>query len=211
MKKNTIIGILISIIIILITLLIVKGVTVKYKYYDDNLISIKNNTNFKVKANIIDNNLVILSLSNNKKSLIEKITLKAYDDNGKQLITKNESKLILDGSIVLFELPNLDDAYAGELEVTIDKEDSSANVKVEKGVKATLNDNVVDVDINVKTDNNLQFLSGDVVAIRNNKVVGLTSFIQNDVIANSEVNINTDFIISSEKYDDIYVFISSAS
>ena len=204
--KNIIIGILSLVIIILIVvMLFIKGST-KYKYYDDELIEINNKTEFEVKANVLYNTtLAVLVKSNEDKTYNGSVDIKAYDESGKQIISDNIEQLVLENNsnIFMFRLPDLDKKqYAGKIKISINKENVSYENKMDVDkVKYSLtknanDDNSLTVDVNFTNNNieNLSLLDGYIVAFKDNDIVGVQYFNNENIEAGSSASAKATFI-----------------
>ena len=222
--KNIIIGVLCLIVIILIIIMFfIKGST-KYKYYDDKLIEINNKTEFEVKANILYNTtLAVLVKSNEDKTYNGSVDIKAYDELGKQIISDNVKQLVLENNsnVFMFRLPDLDkDQYAGKIKISINKEDVSYKNKMDVGkikyslTKKANDDNslTVDVNFNNKKKKKLSLLDGYIVAFKDNDIVGVQYFNNENIVDDSNVSAKATFVAGTGykpfEYDKIEVYIT---
>lgn len=223
-KDNTIIICLIIIIcllLLLISLVLIKG-KVKYKYYDDDLISVNNSTNFKVQTNILDNNTLILLLtSNNDKTSNINVDVDFANEKGKKIDTQtvNGQVYAKNSSIFVFQVPNLKkDEYAGKIKINIKKDGEYKNEIDISKIKCTINDKVDGenvLSVNAKCTNNdepISYLGGDFVVFKGNDIVGVSSFSQENIQKNEMFEATSTFVPTdgTEKldYDNAKVFIT---
>lgn len=223
-KDNTIIICLIIIIcllLLLISLVLIKG-KVKYKYYDDDLISVNNSTNFKVQTNILDNNTLILLLtSNNDKTSNINVDVDFADEKGEKIDTQtvNGQVYAKNSSIFVFQVPNLKkDEYAGKIKINIKKDGEYKNEIDISKIKCTINDKVDGenvLSVNAKCTNNdepISYLGGDFVVFKGNDIVDIQYFSHENVLVGSTVTSNVTFIsnagLESFDYDKIDVYIT---
>lgn len=185
--KNIIIGVMAMVILILICILIfgkVNSCEVKYKFYDDNLIEIKNDSSLKVQANVYDNrSLAILLTSNNSKEVAGNISVKAYNEDGDVLLSDNNYHILFarGQALSIFNLPDLKNKNAGKIEIMVKEEetDYKGDIDVSK-IKYTTSFTVAEkketsINVNLKNENSkiINKLSGYVIALKNNKIVGV--------------------------------------
>ena len=223
-KDNTIIICLIIIIcllLLLISLVLIKG-KVKYKYYDDDLISVNNSTNFKVQTNILDNNTLILLLtSNNDKTSNINVDVDFANEKGKKIDTQtvNGQVYAKNSSIFVFQVPNLKkDEYAGKIKINIKKDGEYKNEIDISKIKCTINDKVDGenvLSVNAKCTNNdepISYLGGEFVVFKGNDIVGVSSFSQENIQKNEMFEATSTFVSTdgTEKldYDNAKVFIT---
>lgn len=226
-KIKTIVIICLSIVVvILLVCMLFVGNNKYYKYYDDDLIEINNDSGFKVNSNIIYNQtLGVLLDSSDKESSIGKVKVTFYDKNGEKVFSDSISRAVYKGSATLFtfNLPSLEgDDYAGAIIVDVDKdsmENNNDNVAIdninqviEKNIDS---DNSLSVKATITNKNNsdLSVLGGDIVALKDGKIVASSSFYQENVKANDSFNVEAKFPpYDSNKafeYDDIKLYITA--
>lgn len=224
LKDNIIIAcliIIICLILILISLVLIKG-KIKYKYYDDDLISVNNSTDLKVQANILDNNTLILLLtSNNAKTSNINVDVDFNNEEGKKLDTQTATQQIYakNSSIFIFQIPHLKkDEYAGNISVNIQKdEDDTSKIDISK-IKCSVDDKTDETNVlsvNAKCTNNdesISYLGGDFVVFNGDDIVGVSSFSKDNVQKEETFEVNSTFVSTNgtEKldYDKIKVFIT---
>lgn len=203
--KNIVIGVLgVIVLALVLALIFVKkaDTIVKYKYFNDDLISINNESFLKVKANILDNRrLIILLTSDEKVSASGSLNIEIYNSENKK-INENKSDYFVarnSGSVVEINLPDLGDNYAGTVKINVGKENeiddenisgaSELKYEVEKNIS---NDNMTNLTIHFTNNKeNLKYFSGVVVAFKDDNIVDFNTFYQKNVTANNDFTVNT--------------------
>lgn len=229
MIKNIIIVILSVIVIILSCILIFGNKVIKYKYYNDNLLTINNNSSFEVTANIVDYRSVAIILdSNEDKSLTGTINIKAYDDEGNEILNEENKHVIFPGckAVSIINLPNLEEKNAGKIEIKVtENEDSYENqfdiTKIKTQTNYTVDENKI-VNVNLKLTNNaaekINNIFGYIVAYKDDKIVAINSFNSNNIEPNttydttvslSATNISNE--VENLDFDKLDTIISFAS
>lgn len=224
-KSIVIICLSIVVIVLLICMLFVKN-NKYYKYYDDDLIEINNSGGFKVNSNIIYNQtLGVLLSANDKTSKIGKVKVTFYNKKGKEIFSDSMSRTVYGGSATMFtfNLPLLEDNdYAGTIKIDIDKEsmeNNKTNVAIDN-INQVIKKNIdSDNNLSVKatlTNNNsadLSVLGGDIVALKDGKIVAFSSFYQENVKVNDSFNVEAKFppynFNQAFEYDDLKLYITS--
>ena len=201
MIKNVALVILSILVIVLGCILIFGNKVIKYKYYNDNLLNIKNNSSLTVKANVVDYNSLVIVLSNSNQDLTGVVNIKVYNDLGKKILDEeNQYTISKNNKAISFSsLPDLKDDNAGKIEVTItEKSDSKTEYDLSKIKTETAytvgEDNVVQVNLKLtnqlsKAINNIY---GYVVAYQDDKIVAINSFNENDIKPNDTKEILVD-------------------
>ena len=227
MVKNIVIAILSVIVIVLSCILIFGNKTIKYKYYNDNLLTVENNSPFEVKANVIDYRSVAVVLSSEeKKGLTGTISIKAYDDMGKEIYKEENKHVIFPGckAVSIFNLPDLGDKDAGKIEVNITKnEDTYDNQfdvsKIKTKLDYKFDENKI-LNVNVSLTNNssdkINNLFGYVVAYKKGEIVAINSFESSNIepgasteasLDLSSTNISNELVaLDFDKLDTIISF-----
>lgn len=205
--------ILVIIIIFLIIALILKTTNVenKYKYFDDDLIKIDNNTSTQVQANIINNEELVVLLTS-KKNVSGNIKVKMYDSEDKQVFSQKYEYSISKngGTIKGFKLPNLDDKYAGNILVTINKEKENDNQDLSYITytlgKVTTENQITKVNLNFNSKNSFKYLTSTVIAYKNKKIVAYGINGKESILANDNFDLEVKLYPNDIEYDDIKVY-----
>ena len=226
-KIKTITIIAMSIIIILLLICIIFMSNNKYyKKYDDALIKINNNSSFEVSSNVLhDQILGVLLTSKNKNPKIGDVKVTFYNKKGKKISSDSFSKTVYDNGATMFTFntPMLsEDDYAGRVMIEVDDKNienyntqiSIHNIdqKIEKKIQKD-NSLLVKATLDNKNNVDLSVLAGDIVAIKNGKIVATTAFYEENVKAHDNTIVEATFYpyISNQKfeYDEIKVYINA--
>ena len=233
MIKNIVIGLLgIVIIGLVFALIFVKkaDTIVKYKYFDDDLIEVDNESFLQVKTNILDNRrLIILLTSEEDVSSSGALNVEVYNSEN-EIINENKSDYFVarnSGSVVEINLPNLGDNYAGTVKVSVGKETEidDENISGATNLKYTFDktigeDNTTNLAIHFTNNKDeMKYFSGVVVAFKNDNIVDFNAFYQENVAANNDFTVNTTLSSSINAtgttpldYDELkfYYYVSNA-
>lgn len=208
--KYVILGILLITVIILGVMSILKNnnsVVEKYQFYDDDLIHIDNQTSMKVQANIMNSEtLGILISSDLDDFFLTEIEVTFYDDNQEKVSTSTNELTVFDHGkqFTMFVLPNLYEKGAGAIDIKItgkktnDGSVSSSQLQMTEthSIDESFSTNFkVQVTNNSKVD--IPALLGEVVLLKNGKIVGYQSFTVYDLIAHS--TLSSDVVFESDR------------
>ena len=234
MIKNIVMGVLgVTVLVLILALIFVKkaDTIVKYKYYNDDLINIDNESFLDVKANILDNRRLIILLTSEKDvSCSGNLNVEIYNSENKK-INENKSEYFVarnGGSIIEINLPELGENYAGTVKINVDKgnEIDDGNISGASELKYEVNktigeDNVTNLAINFTNNKEeLKYFSGVVVAFKGDNIVDFNVFYRENVEANKDFTINTSLTSSLTadgsiplEYDELkfYYYTSNAS
>lgn len=231
--KNIVIGVM-GVIILVLVCIVALGVfkgscETKYKFYDDDLIRIENDSSLKVQANIFDNrSLAILVTSNNSKEIAGNVSVKAYDEDGNVLLNDSNYHIIFakNRALSIFNLPDLEGKNAGKIEISIKEEDTDYKSEIDVSkVKYTTNYTVDDkkitqINVNLKNENtqNINKLSGYLIALKDNKIVGVNLIDAQNIGVNGTVTATTTLnssVMSNElkalDFDKLELIVVSVS
>ena len=104
---------------------------VKYKYYSDNLIKLDNDDFYDTHVNIVDNHyLGVLVSSDLSVPSVVSVAVTFYGGDGKELSTEQTSSIVFANNHVIlpFLLPDLDNQYAGNIDVVVTGEEYTVTV-----------------------------------------------------------------------------------
>lgn len=234
MIKNVMIGVLGVIILCLVfALIFVKkaDTIVKYKYYNDDLINVNNESFLDIKANILDNRrLIILLTSDENVGSSGNLNVEIYNSENEK-INENKSEYFVarnSGSIIEINLPELGENYAGTVKVNVGKENEidDDNIPDASGLKYEVNktigeDNVTNLAIRFTNNKEeIKYFSGTVVAFKDDNIVDFNNFHQENIAANKDFTVNASLTPSIKangsvplNYDklEFYYYISNAN
>lgn len=208
MVKNIVIAVLSIIVLVLSCVLIFGNKVIKYKYFNNELLTVDNNSSFKVMADVVDYRSVVVVLSSDvKKNLTGVVKVKAYDDSGKKLAEEETRHVILSGckAVSIVNLPDLGDENAGKIEVTVtENEDTYDNQfdvsKIDSKTEYTVDENKI-VHVNLQLINNasqkIQDLFGYIVAYKGDEIVAVNSFNGNNIEVGGSFNTSADLSATS--------------
>lgn len=208
MIKNIVIVVLSIIVLVLSCVLIFGNKVVKYKYFNNELLTVDNNSSFEVTADVVDYRSVVVVLSSDvKKNLTGVVKVKAYDDSGKKLAEEETRHVILSGckAVSIVNLPDLEDKNAGKIEVTVTENEDTYDNQFDVSKIYSKTDYKVDenkiVHVNLQLTNNasqkIQNLFGYIVAYKGDKIVAVNSFTGNNIEAGGSFNTSTDLSATS--------------
>ena len=199
--RYVVLGVLFVAIVVLIVMLIFKNNNqelVKYKFYDDDLIEIDNQTSMEVQANIVSSNSLGVLLSSDSDNYMQvKIEVNYYDDNQENVFTDTNEFTVFDHGkqISMFLLPDLFEKYAGTIDIKVTGESVENGLISSSQIEMTEThsvDEASSTNFNIQTTNNsdvnISMLLGNVILLKNNKIVGYYTFSINDLMANSTVS-----------------------
>ena len=227
--RYVILGILLVAIIVLGIMAIFKGnnqESVKYQFYDDDLIEIDNQTSMDVQANVVDSGtLGVLVTSNLNDFFLIKVEVNYYDDDYEIVSTLTNEATVFDHGkqFFMFLLPDLYEKYAGaiDIKVTAEKTDdglvstSELEMTETHSVDDTLTTNF-NVQVTNNSDDNIPGFLGGIVLLKENKVVGYQFFNLYDLNAHStlssEITFNSKMDFSdylAVDFDEVILFPTS--
>lgn len=228
LKKNIII--IISVIILVLCIVLIVGAfnkdSVKYTSYDDTMISVDEANNMKVKANILDDYLVVLleSVSNNAMDTDVQVQYNDIDGKAISMDSTNVTVLINGKNLLFFEMPELEERYAGDIIINIEAEATSFDLKADlskityQEEHEVLDTGETNFHITGYNQNNSSILGlvGYIVALKDGNIVAYNTVSQEKVEANgtftSDVSfhgmINQNDEVVPVDYDDVLIFTS---
>ena len=187
---------------------------VKYKYYSDNLIKLDNDGFYDTHVNIVDNHyLGVLVSSDLSVPSVVSVAVTFYGGDGEELSTEQTSSIVFANNHVIlpFLLPDLDDQYAGNIDVVVTGEEYTGTVE---DVSNVLYEEVSSNPFTIRVTNNNDFsimnLVFDVIAIKDDKIVVHESFRQNNVMPYSNFSVSSDTLTTMVgDYDQVLIFTTS--
>lgn len=187
---------------------------IKYKYYSDDLITVDNDSLFEFHVNIVDNNYVAVLVSSDLTvSSIVSVSTVFYDEDGNQLVANKVSSLVFANSygILTFPLPDLNDKYAGNIEINItgqetgNTESDDSNIKYQK----TANDPFT-IEVTNADSNSVSELEFSVVALKDKKIVLHETYFQESIMPYSTFSVSSDALTNMNgEYDELLIFTTS--
>lgn len=231
MTKNIVKNVIIVVLLIVLVFLLVTtfiqnqhSEIVRYSYFDDDLIQIDNESSFKVKSNIVDNdNLLVYVSSDENHSVLAVVKVIFYDEKGKKIDEKSSNLVVLDnsGQVFTFTLPSLDDNYAGNIDIVVKQEKINhqnniftSDIELEESHIITDSKNTnFTIQINNNSDFLIQSFTGMIVGLKDDKIVAAASFSSDNILANSSNTTSAAFYfdmenhkIMSRDYDQLLMF-----
>lgn len=182
---------------------------------------------YDITANTINNDNAVAVLLKETEGINQMLKIKfdLLDENGKTISSEEQYFHILGNSYAASSIPLIDadgkSLDVKTVEINISKEgnymsqlqanlfdcDSSNSIDGRK-INTTLN-------ITYQGNENLSMISGNVVALKENKIIGLIPFTKENVMANSTSTISVDPIEvlsvedATNSYDNILVFVNN--
>ena len=201
-----------------------------YTSYDDNLIQIDNSSDLEVQANIFEERYIAMLISSNSSNtLMLNANVVFQDSRGNEISNqKNNTILLHKGrTVLLFEIPSLDGKNAGNIQVSVRGEAVSNEAPIDPN-KITYHETHEVDDNGVTTfhitgqnqnDSSVYELIGNVVGMKNGKIVAYASFAQEEVAAQDSFTANVKFLstlnnkaeIVPMEYDELLMFTSMMS
>lgn len=229
LKKNIII-IFISIVILILCVFFAIGDwnkdNVEYTSYNDEMISINEVDNMKVKANILDDYLVVLLESTSKNAIDTEVQVQYSDMDGNAVFMDRTSATILTNgkNLLFFEVPELKKQYAGDITIDIETKETSFGLKVDlskiiyQETHEVLDTGEINFHITGQNQNNSSILGlvSYIVALKDDNIVAYNTFSQEKVEANGTFTLDTSFhgMVNQDDevvpvdYDELLIFTS---
>lgn len=231
--QNVVIGLLLVIFICLcvaVTLIGEQRGNIRYTSYDDKLIQIKAPSDLKVQANIYEEQYIAMLVSTtSSETMMLYANVDFQDSNGSVISTQQNNTILLhDGkTILLFDIPGLAGRDAGNINISVTSEAVVNEVSLDSN-KITYQETheiSENNDINFRitgynqNDSNVYDLIGNVVGLKDGKIVAYASFLQEEVGPQTSFTSNVDFLatlnnkaeIVSVDYDELLIFTSMMS
>ena len=190
-------------------------------------IKVVNAAGYDVTANTIsnDNAVAILLKETEGANQMLKVKFDLSDENGNTISSEEQYLPILENSYAASSIPLIDadgkslgvktveiniskeGDYMNQLQANLFDYDSSNSIDGRK-INTTLN-------ITYQGNENLPMISGSVVALKENKIIGIRSFSKENITANSTSTISVDPIEvlsvedATNSYDNILVFVNN--
>ena len=205
--RYVILGILFVAIVVLGIMLVFKnnndGFT-KYQFYDDDLIEIDNQTSMQVQANITNSeSLGVLVSSDLDEFFLVKIEVTYYDDSHDKVSTQTNELTVFDHGtqFAIFFLPDLYDGDAGTIDIKVTGEKTDKGAITSSQIEMTETHSVDDtlstnftVQVTNNSDVNIPGLVGQVVLLKEDKIVGYQTFDVNELMAHSTLSSDIVFV-----------------
>lgn len=204
--RYVILGILLIAVIVLAVMAIFKNNNselTKYQFYDDELIEIDNQTSMKVQANIVNSNsLAVLISSDLDDFFLTKIEVTYFDDKQEKVSTATNELTVFDHGkqLATFLLPDLYEKYAGTINVKVTGEKtengSISSSQLEMTETHSVDENLstnFDVQVTNNSDDNIPGLLGEIVLLKNGKIVGYQNFDINELMAHATLSSDVVF------------------
>ena len=182
---------------------------------------------YDITANTINNDNAVAVLLKETEGINQMLKIKfdLLDENGKTISSEEQYFPILGNSYAASSIPLIDadgksldvktveiniskeGNYMSQLQANLFDYDSSNSIDGRK-INTTLN-------ITYQGNENLSMISGSVVALKENKIIGLIPFTKENVMANSISTISVDPIEvlsvedATNSYDNILVFVNN--
>ena len=225
--KYVVLGLLLVVIIVLGVMFIFKNRNeelVRYKFYDDDLIKIDNQTSMDIQANIADLDTLIVLVSSKSEDNIEvSVNVVFYDESYQKVSTEGLDLIVLGHGKQVFTLsiPELYEKYAGDIEVQVseNKVDNSVAISsddIEMTETHTVDENLntnFNVSITNNSDIDITNFSGGILLLKEGKIVGFRIFSQDNFAAHSTVSSTSVFgteLVNSQSvaidFDEVILF-----
>ena len=225
--KYVVLGLLLVVIIVLGVMFIFKNRNeelVRYKFYDDDLIKIDNQTSMDIQANIADLDTLIVLVSSKSEDNIEvSVNVVFYDESYQKVSTEGLDLIVLGHGKQVFTLsiPELYEKYAGDIEVQVseNKVDNSVAISsddIEMTETHTVDENLntnFNVSITNNSDIDITNFSGGILLLKEGKIVGFRIFSQDNFAAHSTVSSTSAFgteLVNSQSvaidFDEVILF-----
>lgn len=222
-----ILGILVVVIVVLGVMLVFKnnndGFT-KYRFYDDDLIEIDNQTSMQVQANIADlDTLVVLVSSKSEDNIEVSVSVDFYDENHQKVSTEELNLIVLGHGKQIFTLsiPELYEKFAGNIEVQVSENKVDNSIAISSDDIEMTESHSVDESLNTtfnvsmtnNSDVDITNFSGGILLLKEGKIVGFRIFSQNNFAAHSTVSSTSVFgteLVNSQPtaigFDEVILF-----
>lgn len=197
-----------------------------YNSYDDDLIKINNSTEYKAIANILNKSTLAIYLEKNTSDkLVTKLSVTFKDSDGNEVSHEEYNLVYTNKNAVVINIPDLEDKYAGDIIVDLTTEEATYEQvdtsKLTYNVNKTEDDNK-NVTLNIAwhngTDTTIKNVYGNVVLFKNNKIVDVQTFFQENIAINADFNTTVSINsvlknneIVAKEYDDMQIFIVDAN
>ena len=194
--------------------------SILYKQYCDDLIVIDNNTDLSVQANVVDNtNLDILLTSSSDTSSVAHINVSFLNQDGKEVVASSNSAFVFANNygLAIFNLPDLSDNYAGEIQITIIEESvDSDDIDISNIIYETSDSLPLTLSITNNNNYSVFNLVTYLVALRNGDIINVDTFFHDSILSNETVMDESSTFLEYEDddsipYDNLLVFPSSAN
>lgn len=226
MSKNIVLNVIIGAFIIIVIGLVylnffveVESSNIVYKQYCDDLIEINENPMFKVKANFIDKNtLVVLVQSQEDSTMTFYVNAIFYDQKGKVVSTETSSVTAFPNSygVSSISVPGLtDNQNPGKVEIQLAGQQIDDTTGV-PDISYEANDSYpLKLTITNNTASNISQLGTQVVALRSGRIIGIDVFYYESLASGATVSDESYAFGTSEDdskvYDDLLIFTTSAN
>ena len=197
-----------------------------YKYFEDSLINIQNDTSLSYQANLVNGDyLAILVTSSSGEKVGIEADVSFYNADNQKISSDNRiNSMSSDGkALFTFSVPDLGSDFAGKIDVRLLTSEDTAgemvdtsNIMYHESHSIDENNNTVFSIEGVNgTEFNIQNLIGNVVALKDGLIVCVDSFQVSDVGAGSAFNVVAHFpantfngVSQAMKYDEIFILSS---
>lgn len=197
-----------------------------YKYYDDSLIKVQNDTSFSYQANLVNGDYlaVLVTSTSNKAGEIEADVTFYNADNKKVYADNLINSMSGDGkTIFTFSVPDLEDDFAGKINIHLLTPEGNNGETIDISSityqeSHSIDENKITV-FSIEGTNGTEFnfhnLIGNIVALRDGDIVCVDSFQVSDVEAGSTFSAVAHFPANTSngkfqtmKYDELLIFSS---
>ena len=234
-SKRDIIQNVVLVILAVVVLCLCIAITIQsnnkscYTAFNDSMIQIDKANDLKVTANIFEEQqLVILLESTSQDDIETEVQVEFKDADEKTIsIDSTQTTILKDGkNMMFFDIPDLDEKYAGEIDINVKTYDAQGvvNVDLSKVIYQEIHeandagDTVFHVTGQNQNDAPILGLVGYIVALKDNKIVAYNSFTQERIEANQTFSFDTDFhgVLGQNNevvpvdYDKLMIFSSFA-
>ena len=231
--QNVVIGILLVIVICLcvaVTLIGEQRGNIRYTSYDDKLIRVDAPSDLKVQANIYEEQYIAMLVSTtSSETMMLYANVDFQDSNGSVISTQRDNTILLhDGkTILLFKIPGLAGRDAGNINISVTSEEVTNEVSLDPNKITYQESHEISENSDIhftitgynQNDSNVYDLIGNVVGLKDGKIVAYASFLQEEVGPQVSFTANVAFLstlnnkaeIVSVDYDELLIFTSMMS
>ena len=198
----------------------VEPSTVLYKQYCDQLVEIDDSGIYEVQANVVNNSsLIVLLTSTTDTSTVAHVNVSFLNQEGKEILVSSNNAFVFANNygLAIFNLPDLSDNYAGEIQITIIEETvDNDDVDISNIVYETSDSLPLTLSITNNNNYSISNLVTYLVALRNDDIINVDTFYHDSILSKETVRDESSTFIEYEDddflpYDNLLAFTSSAN
>lgn len=196
----------------------VEPSAILYKQYCDQLIKVEDSGIYEVQANVVNNSyLAVLLTSTTDTSTVAHVTASFSNNAGKEIFGESVGVLVLSNNhgLATVRLPDLGNHYAGAINISIIYEEVDREFADASNISYETSDTLpLSLTITNHNSYNVSNLNTQVVAFRNNKIIDIETFYDEQVLSQATVTKESSVFLANDDnsvpYDNLLVFALSA-